>query len=257
MSTSKSTKDVRTREFVDITGATPSDATRFLRSTSWRLEAALDAFYADPRASAKASSGLNNVTKNLEALWDRYSDPANPTEIGMEGTMQYCQDLGVNPEDVVMLALAWFTKAPTMGRFARKGWLEAWQGIRGDTLESQRAHITTLRNQLTDADTFRRVYNFAFEYAKAEGQKSMQFEIAQELWKLLVPLDPASSFPANHLSWWVQFLEEKGSRAVSKDTWNLFLDFVRSIDPAFREYDEEAAWPSLIDDFVVFARERA
>lgn len=48
----------------------------------------------------------------------------------MDGTMRYCADLAVDPEDVIMLALAWFTKAPTMGRFARSGWFEAWQTVR-------------------------------------------------------------------------------------------------------------------------------
>ena len=44
---------------------------------------------------------------------------------------------------------------------------------RKDTIELQREHITSLRNDLKAADTFRQVYNFTFEYAKNEGQKSM------------------------------------------------------------------------------------
>ncbi|GAA6020352.1 hypothetical protein JCM10207_002077 [Rhodosporidiobolus poonsookiae] len=260
MSTSKSTQSARTREFVEITGASSTDAQRFLKASNWRLEQAMDAYFSDPRAQARAGAaggggGVSAATgKNLDGLWGKYRDAANPDEVGMDGTMAYCEDLGVSPEDVVMLALAWFTKAPTMGKFAKKPWVEAWAGARADTLERQRDHVAQLRTQLADPDTFRKVYNHAFDYAKQEGQKSMQFEIAQELWNLLIPLDPASSFPAEHLGWWLSFLEEKGAKAVSKDTWNLFLEFVRTIDPAFKQYDEEAAWPSLIDDFVAYAR---
>lgn len=88
------------------------------------------------------------------------------------------------------------------------------------------------------------------------------FEIAQELWNLLVPLDPASTFPKDRLGWWLDFLIENGSKVVSKDTWNLvsltivppshriplseralslrqFLEFTRTIDPNFEQYDEE------------------
>lgn len=48
----------------------------------------------------------------------------------MNGTLLYCEDLKVDPEDVVMLAVAWLTKAPTMGRFAKKEWVEGWTSLR-------------------------------------------------------------------------------------------------------------------------------
>lgn len=43
-----------------------------------------------------------------------------------------------------------------------------------DTIERQREHISKLRTKLQDPDNFRRVYNFSFDYAKAEGQKGMR-----------------------------------------------------------------------------------
>ncbi|POY72896.1 hypothetical protein BMF94_4057 [Rhodotorula taiwanensis] len=235
-----------------------SDATRLLKASNWRVNAALDAFFNDPRPTSKAAAANTaQLTKNLDTLWQKYCDPSQPSEIAMDGTMQYCADLDVDPADVVMLALAWFTQAPTMGRFGKQKWVEAWQAIGADSLDKQKQQVDALREQLKTAETFRKVYLFAFDYAKQEGQKSLQFEIAQELWNLLIPLDPASSFPPEHLEMWNTFLSEKGGRAVSKDSWNLFLDFARTIDPAFKQYDEDAAWPSVIDDFVEYARSRA
>lgn len=131
-----------------------SEAGRFLKATSWRLEAALDAFYNDAAAVRAAdlhreqSTGGASV-RNLEKLWERYRgeqvrvasmeqrraddlsiDPKQLDETGIDGTILYCQDLGVEPEDVVMLAVAWLTKAPTMGRFAKKGWIDGWKEAR-------------------------------------------------------------------------------------------------------------------------------
>lgn len=129
----------------------------------------------------------------------------------MDGTMQYCADLDVDPADVVMLALAWFTQAPTMGRFGKQKWVEAWQAIgsvscpvwhpavgaasvahrsaashvevreltrseypSADSLDKQKQQVDALREQLKTAETFRKVYLFAFDYAKQEGQKSLR-----------------------------------------------------------------------------------
>lgn len=47
----------------------------------------------------------------------------------MDGTTRYCHDLGVDLEDVVFLALADFTGAPSMGKFAKQTWLRAWQSV--------------------------------------------------------------------------------------------------------------------------------
>lgn len=49
---------------------------------------------------------------------------------------------------------------------------------------------------------------------------------------------------------------QQKNKAVSKDTWALLVDFARSIDKDFKEYDEDGAWPSMIDDFVEYVREK-
>ncbi|GAA5847853.1 hypothetical protein JCM5353_008406 [Sporobolomyces roseus] len=242
-SVSKSTREARARDFIGITGASSADATRYLKATSWRLEAALDTYYNDPRSSTPSQNTNVASAKNLETLWKNYCDSSNAEEIGLEGTMRYCEDINVNPEQAEMLALACFTKAPTMGRFTRKNWIEAWMNVQRDSVEQQREYVDSLRQKLTQPDSFREIYNYTFDFAKEEGQKSMPFEIAQELWNLLVPLDPASTFPKDRLGWWLDFLIENGSKVVSKDTWNLFLDFTRTIDPNFEQYDEEALNP--------------
>ncbi len=48
--------------------------------------------------------------------------------------------------------------------------------------------------------------------------------------------------------------QEKYGKSISKDTWSLFLDFINSCDADFKEYDEDGAWPVVIDSFVEYAR---
>jgi DCN1-like protein 1/2 len=75
-------------------------------------------------------------------------------------------------------------------------------------------------------------------------------EMAIEFWKLLL----ADRWV--YLDLWIQFLQEKYNKTIPKDTWNLLYDFIQDIGTDFTLYDENGAWPVIIDDFVAYGRER-
>ena len=76
-------------------------------------------------------------------------------------------------------------------------------------------------------------------------------EIAIEFWKLLL----ADRW--TNLEIWIEFLQEKYNKTIPKDTWNLLYDFIQDIGTDFTLYDENGAWPVIIDDFVVYGKEIA
>lgn len=50
-------------------------------------------------------------------------------DITIDGTIKLCEDLDVNPEDVVLLAIAYELKSPSMGVWTKKGWAEGWKAL--------------------------------------------------------------------------------------------------------------------------------
>ena len=50
-------------------------------------------------------------------------------DITIDGTIKLCQDLDVDPEDVVLLAVAYELKSPSMGQWERKGWVDGWKAL--------------------------------------------------------------------------------------------------------------------------------
>ncbi|PCH43160.1 DUF298-domain-containing protein [Wolfiporia cocos MD-104 SS10] len=257
-------------QFVSVTGASTRDARRYLERHK-RLDAAIDAFYNDPGAARSGAS-----TTKLNALFDQYKDP-DAEEITVDGTIRLCQDLCVDPEDVVLLAVAYELRSPRMGEWSRKGWVDGWRALGHDTLPAMQGALARLRERLgADPEYFQKVYNYTFDFSRQAGQRSLALDMAQAFWALLIPHGLAGGALAHvagdededeamgaeegwkdeYTTWWFEFLTEKGGRGVSKDTWQMFLEFVRMIDARFEKYDAEAAWPSTLDDFVEYARAR-
>ncbi|KAG8812064.1 Scaffold-type E3 ligase [Serendipita sp. 401] len=277
---SKTQQDSLTAEFVSITGSTTKDAQSYLKKAAWRLEVAMDAYYNNPPPTTAGSSSKVADPQKISALFDKYKEP-DEADIGIDGTIKLCKDLGVEPEDVVMLAVAYELKSPRVGEWTKEGWTEGWKKLNCDSIVQMRAAVGELSTKLSnDTDYFRSVYNYTFDFAKTEtGQRSISIENACAFWGLLLPaglkgralqhMDAKTDgeevvyTPSREPGWkqeyndlWFEYLNEKGGKGVSKDTWLMFFDFVRTIDDKFEKHDVEAAWPSAIDDFAVWVKSR-
>ncbi|KAL0569959.1 Scaffold-type E3 ligase [Marasmius crinis-equi] len=253
------------------------DAKRYLDKFK-RVDVAVDAFYSGdlPPASTPKSNSHQPSTSKLHSLFDKYKD-SDGEDITAEGTIKFCTDLDVDPEDVVLLAVAYELKSKRMAEWNKKGWTEGWKELGCDSIAAMKTVLPKLKDKLAkDKAYFRKVYLHTFDFARAEGQRSLPIESAQALWSLLIPhglsggalahtqkdgdgdisMSGEEGWKEEYTDWWLEFLTEKKLKGVSKDTWSMFLDFMTTIDAKFEKYDTEEAWPSTIDDFVEWARER-
>jgi DCN1-like protein 1/2 len=116
-------------------------------------------------------------------------------------------------------------------------------------LEKLRQKLLSIESDLNNQnEKFKEMYQFTFNFAKNPCQKSLDLEDAIAYWNMIL----AERFP--YLQMWIDFLREHHKRNIPKDTWNLLFDFSLVINKDFSNYDEEGAWPVLIDDFVEYAR---
>ncbi|WVR04315.1 hypothetical protein IAU60_001315 [Kwoniella sp. DSM 27419] len=258
-------------EFREITNASPNDATRFVKKYK-TLEAAIDAYFKDPAAQSAAAPSKGQE-KKLGEIWEKYKDPSNPKLITIEGTMELCQELDVDPaSDSVLFCLAADLGSQATGEWEKAPFVAGLAAYPGnvDSLQSLRNYLPALRKKLnTDPAYFKKVYMHTFTLAKGKdfGARTLPLDTACDLWTLFIPPALAASpsalartadnsppqFSTAEFDLWLDFIQKKG-KAVSKDTWSLLVDFIRSIDKEFKDYDDEGAWPSTIDDFVEYVR---
>ncbi|KAG6853841.1 hypothetical protein C0991_000835 [Blastosporella zonata] len=105
------------------------------------------------------------------------------------------------------------------------------------------ALLPQLRTKLSDDPVyFRKVYNYTFDFARAEGQRSLAVETAQEFWGLLLPhgmqgaalshqkaesndgdvsMEDEEGWKPEYVDWWFSFLAGEKVKGVSKDTWTM------------------------------------
>jgi DCN1-like protein 3 len=113
-----------------------------------------------------------------------------------------------------------------------------------------------LVKEVDDKEVFSSVYRYAFRFALDAdcGQRSLPVEVAVSLWKLVFTHKPVPL-----LERWIEFLEQSPPpvRAIPRDTWHMFLHLVDAVGDDLSRYDDTEAWPSLFDDFVEWANDRA
>ena len=175
--------------------------------------------------------------------------------------MSYLQDIGVSLEETALLAVLTQVQSPTMGELARNEFTSGWEAKSADTLEKQKNHAVLFRQSLkTDPKFFEEVYRHTFVLAKQPSQKSVALGDAPTYWRLLYSPNGLNweSSGFNWLEAYITYLEETWKKSISKDLWNQTLLFARKTlsDPTFSWWDEaESAWPSVLDEFVKYAKE--
>lgn len=131
----------------------------------------------------------------------------------------------------------------------------------GATHQEHAAHIRQSVSSLsTDQALFKRVYRYAFLVGKEADQKALGLENSLVYWGMLFSQPGMVWKTANHdwLELWKTFLGEKWTRSVNKDMWNMTLEFALKTlsDETLSFWNEDGAWPSVIDGFVEWCRER-
>lgn len=208
----------------------------------------------DSRKNELGCNGGEASLQRIEQLFKLYKDEREDAilEDGME---RFCNDLQVDPTEFKVLVLAWKFQAATMCKFTRTEFVEGCKAIQADNIEGICARFSSILTEAKSEEKFKDLYRFTFQFGLdcEEGQRSLHREIAIALWQLVFTQNvPPILEP------WLNFLTENpsGIKGISRDTWNMFLNFTQVIGHDLSNYSEDEAWPSLFDTFVEWEMER-
>ncbi|KAF0684465.1 Aste57867_23561 [Aphanomyces stellatus] len=189
-------------------------------------------------------------TTELLEIFKAYEDPENEGCMSDDGIYLLCQHVDVDSQDPTMLALSYHMNAATMGEFSKTEFVHGMKALQCHSIADLKLKVAFLRQQLRDAALFAKIYAYTYNFAKEADQKSMPVESALALWELLLP----GHFQL--LPKWLDYVKTHQKNAISRDVWMQLLEFSTQVKPDLSNYDENGAWPVLIDDFVAHMLEK-
>eukprot|EP01097_Dermamoeba_algensis_P001027 TRINITY_DN138_c0_g1_i2.p1 TRINITY_DN138_c0_g1~~TRINITY_DN138_c0_g1_i2.p1 ORF type:complete len:241 (+),score=53.31 TRINITY_DN138_c0_g1_i2:75-797(+) len=158
----------------------------------------------DRSPKKKPEQEAGNPHKKIEELFLQYKDEENA--IGPAGMEKLCKDLGVNPEDISVLVLAYHLDAKEMGYFTREEFCKGLQKINCDNLNKLKSLMSsTFKEDLKNATTFKEIFKFAFSFAKEGDRKYLELPTAVAMLSLLL------TDQSPHTTRFLEFLQEVGA----------------------------------------------
>lgn len=178
---------------------------------------------------------------------------------------KFCEDIGVEPENVAMLVLAYKMGAKQMGFFTQSEWLKGLTDLQCDTASKVQCKLEYLRSMLNDPNSFKIIYRYAYDFARVsvgppvpltpreanarpsplpilpvslpqdKDQRSMDIETAKAMLQLLL----GKHWPL--YAQFAQFLEQSKYKVINKDQWCNILEFSRTISNDLTNYDVDGA----------------
>ncbi|XP_048589132.1 uncharacterized protein LOC116618188 isoform X1 [Nematostella vectensis] len=186
--------------------------------------------------------------RRCRSWFQHYAGKDDPETIGPEGIEKLCQDLDVDPENIVMLVLAWKLQAETLGFFKFTEWVKGMGILECDSTPKLQARLASLKSLVRDSVTFKTIFRYAFDFCRNPDKRTVDIDTSMAMMKVL--LDNRWSL----LDHFLAFLQQSKYKVINRDQWCNVLEFSRTIEVDLSNYDEDGAWPVLMDEFVEWYR---
>uniref|UniRef100_A0A6B2LFK6 Defective in cullin neddylation protein n=1 Tax=Arcella intermedia TaxID=1963864 RepID=A0A6B2LFK6_9EUKA len=226
--------------FISFTHSSEARAVQYLNAAKWNVEGAVDVYFSNPPPPEKTKFDENSIAK----LFQNYSGGAENIE--QDGIERFFKELNVDMTDVVSFAVLWQFRAKSPNQLTKQEFVDGFKRLQCSNLNDLKSKIRGIKKDLEDENIFKEFYIYMFDFTKG-NKKTLDLPVALYLWETLL----TNKFP--HLKNWIAFIQEHHKKAINKDTWILLLDFSKI---NLNEYDADGAWPSLIDEFVEYVKQK-
>lgn len=177
----KAAQKDRVKKFIALTQTGEQTAIFCLTHNDWKLDQSCDNYFQAPEQYYRELD-----RKKIDHLFNTYRDPSDVNKINSDGVMRFLDDLRLSPESKLVLIIAWKFRAETQCEFTKDEFVNGFLDLGVDSLEKLNAKLPSLETDLSDFTKFKDFYQFTFNYAKDQGQKGLDLDMAIAYWNIVM-----------------------------------------------------------------------
>lgn len=205
---------------------------------------------ATEKAATRARTEMETIFDKYRTL-DRLDDSVDA--IGPKGLTQLCSDVGIVDGDLDSMILIWKLGATQSGCITRSEWMHAMHQWKVEHLGHLKTALPNWRLQVReDEEAFTEMYFHLYDFIRGDDEKLLPVEKAMKAWTVLLP--ESDRFPL--LTWWAQWVTMEYKRPITRDLWRQLWEFARKIGKNLQLYDCNDKWPTALDDFVEWTKDK-
>ncbi|KAJ1973140.1 DCN1-like protein 5 [Dimargaris xerosporica] len=178
-----------------------------------------------------------------------YMKYEHPTEghIAIEGIDRWCRDLGVDVNGMDYFILGWKLGAQSMVSITQDEFVNGLSRLECHSIKETRHSFPAWRAEIDSSvgtGAHKALYRWTFNFIKDPAQKSLDVDLAVMALPMLLSSNP-------HTQPFIHYLQQdSGISVINRDQWTSFYEFCHVIPADCTDYDELAAWPTLLDEYV-------
>ena len=134
-------------QFIQVTNADKKMAKKYLKQTKNNLEQAIDEYFQDVQngviKNSMESLKTSNSSLHKKAKQNLFDIYANNNVIDLEGTEKLLNDLEINPEDEIFIAISYYFESPSMCEFTEAGFQKGCSKFGITNIESFKQSLST------------------------------------------------------------------------------------------------------------------
>jgi len=217
-----------------------------------------------PSSTTVVVAPTSKPKESLATLFETYSIKPEEEEeeieeaiIAEEKLESLFKDMSVDPDGRLALIFAWSCGCRELGVIRQNEFKDGMKKLGFD--EKDGGSLTKISQELKKKETalmrdttlsknadWKDFYLWGFNICR-EGPDKRGIEKALAVGMLKLILGEKKA----HVSQFCSFIERDESvRVISQDFWSCFCEFSNTISDDLKNYDEEEAWPCLIDQYV-------